>query len=367
MPQHVGVCWHGIDRVVGKLVAAINSRRKPRIQESSMRGSQALFSAEDELSHPPGVELSYSESVYFNFVDDGGELAGLMRIGNRLNARYAEVTVLVYLPEGAAAFLYAKPEIDAPSFNLAGLEIEVVEPLQSVRLSYSGEIHVMADGTALNDPRTAFATSPVKPLSFDLAFDGLMPITGWKFANAASGVDPDGSFAPNHYEAACRVTGTLVLDGCTATIRGQGLRDHSWGPRDWIAPHFYRWISCFTAAGDGFVVWLIELPAGTRSWGFLRLEGETHAIADVAVESEYDGTEHYPRSTSVSFTSGGERFESRGERINIVPLRHRANGDIARLAEVVFGWESFHGARGHGIAEFHDRMTDGVPSGLGHA
>jgi hypothetical protein len=38
----------------------------------------------------------------------------------------------------------------------------------------------------------------------------------------------------NHFNIHCRVTGTVVLNGVTHTVRsGLGWRDHSWGPRSW--------------------------------------------------------------------------------------------------------------------------------------
>ena len=37
-----------------------------------------------------------------------------------------------------------------------------------------------------------------------------------------------------------RARGELVLDGARFAIEGYGLRDHSWGPRSWQAPAYYR-------------------------------------------------------------------------------------------------------------------------------
>ncbi len=36
-------------------------------------------------------------------------------------------------------------------------------------------------------------------------------------------------------------------------LHGFGLRDHSWGPRYWQAPWYYRWLTANFGAGFGFM------------------------------------------------------------------------------------------------------------------
>jgi hypothetical protein len=65
--------------------------------------------------------------------------------------------------------------------------------------------------------------------------------------------DGDGeSFAPHHYEQLTTVSGALVLGDVSIDVNGFGLRDHSWGPRSWQAPYFYRWVHGSTD-GLGFM------------------------------------------------------------------------------------------------------------------
>ena len=35
-------------------------------------------------------------------------------------------------------------------------------------------------------------------------------------------------------------------------LDGYGLRDHSWGPRKWTGPKWWRWISCWVDERNGF-------------------------------------------------------------------------------------------------------------------
>src|SRR6267142_2531528 len=64
---------------------------------------------EDDYTHPLGPETNFNESVYFNFFDREQRRGGFVRIGNRANEGYAELTVIVYDPEGSALFNYKCP------------------------------------------------------------------------------------------------------------------------------------------------------------------------------------------------------------------------------------------------------------------
>jgi hypothetical protein len=50
--------------------------------------------------HPNTGEQNFNESAYYNFYDARERLGGFVRIGNRPNERYAEMTVCLYLPDG---------------------------------------------------------------------------------------------------------------------------------------------------------------------------------------------------------------------------------------------------------------------------
>ena len=50
--------------------------------------------------------------MYFNFFDNAKGLGGFLRIGNRANEQYAEVTLTLYQPDGTVLFTWKRPEID---------------------------------------------------------------------------------------------------------------------------------------------------------------------------------------------------------------------------------------------------------------
>ena len=65
----------------------------------------------DEYNHPLGPEPNFNESVYWNGWDPDQAAGGWMRIGNRANEGYAEMSLCLHLPNGKVAFMYKRPRI----------------------------------------------------------------------------------------------------------------------------------------------------------------------------------------------------------------------------------------------------------------
>ena len=94
---------------------------------------------EDDYTHELVPEPNFNESVYFNFFDPVQNRGGFVRIGNRANEGYAEMTVIVWNPDGSAYFNYKKPEITHnDAWNAGGLSIEILTPAEKVRTRYEG-------------------------------------------------------------------------------------------------------------------------------------------------------------------------------------------------------------------------------------
>ena len=53
---------------------------------------------DDDLLHPLEEASNFNESRYYNFFDAAAGLGGWVRMGNRPNEGYAEMTVCLYLP-----------------------------------------------------------------------------------------------------------------------------------------------------------------------------------------------------------------------------------------------------------------------------
>ena len=59
------------------------------------------ITADDDYTHPLGVEENFNESMYFNFFDPENQAGGFLRLGNRANEGKAEMTTTLYCPMGA--------------------------------------------------------------------------------------------------------------------------------------------------------------------------------------------------------------------------------------------------------------------------
>lgn len=325
---------------------------------------------DDEYMHEPTEDPQFNESAYYNFVDADSGFAVLIRMGNRVNEGHAEVTVLVYLPGGRAAIRFDRAPISTnDAFDAAGLTFEVLEPLQRMAVTFDGTAHLLDRGTALEDPKQAFTQSPEVPLRLSLRYDNVVPVYGLGGESGSSGIQgAEDSIAVGHYQGPCSVSGWVEVDGERREIDGLGFRDHSWGPRKWQGPSYWRWISCMVDERNGFVAWSQKVgEKRSPGNGMVMRDGVVEQLDQVQVTSTYGAAPHYPETMQVAMrTEAGEEVHASGEVFAVVPLRNRRDGKVARLAEVLCRYD-FRGATGYGISEYHDRIEDGIPEGMSEA
>jgi hypothetical protein len=244
----------------------------------------------DEYTHENSGESNFNESMYFNFFDVSRKLGGFLRIGNRPNERRAETTVCLYRPDGEVLFNFQRPEIDGnDAFEAGGARFEVEEPFRRLSIRYVGQACQLADPLQMADPRKAFTSNPFVPLRLDLAVCGVAPAFGGERGGAAQ-VAHETEFARGHYEQHHRATGTLEVAGEALDFDGLGLRDHSWGPRSWQAPLYYRWLTANFGEDFGFAAtWVADREGGEIRGGFLHRGQQLHplrrrAVADPAAQ-----------------------------------------------------------------------------------
>lgn len=328
------------------------------------------FAAADEYTHTPTDDPQFNESMYFNLIEEDPAYATLIRMGNRVNEGHAEVTVLVYLPGGAAAFRFERAPIgDNSKFDAGGLRFEVIEPLERLRVTYSGSAYMLSSGTDLENPKAAFAASPEVPVELDLDYRNVVPIYGLGEGEQGLGgiAGAEEAIAAWHYQVPCAVSGTITVDGNARQVSGLGFRDHSWGPRRWQAPRYWRWISCLCDEQNGFVGW-VHKTGDTRppGAGMVLTDGAVQLVRRVEVETIYGSAPYYPQSLEVTLHTGEATWTARGEALSLVPLRNRRDGSTARLAELVCKYD-FAGRTGYGFSEYHDVIEDGIPVGMTEA
>jgi hypothetical protein len=320
--------------------------------------------------HEPTEDPQFNESMYFNFVDGASGFAILVRIGNRVNEGHAEVTVLVYQPGGRAVIHFERsPIADNKAFDAGGLRVEVREPLQHVQLTYGGAGQQLERGTDLADPKAALAAAPEVSLQLDLAYESLIDLYGLSSSDGAVGgiEGAEHTIATGHYQGPCRVHGTITVGDERHSVSGLGFRDHSWGPRRWQGPTYWRWISCMCDEANGFVVWVSRIgDTLPKPHGMVLRDGVFERLEDAHVTSTYGPAPYYPETMQVQMVTSGGSVNATGSVFALVPLRHRRDGQVARLAEALCRYE-LDGREGHGISEYHDLIVDGVPAGMSEA
>jgi hypothetical protein len=324
----------------------------------------------DEYLHPVEDDPGFSESVYANFADASVEAGGFVRVGNRPNERRAEATFSVFLPDGHLAFAFARPEIQAHrQLDAGGVRYEVLEPFRATRFRYRGRVGLLQDPRALVDPGRALRACPWKSCDAELTLVGHVDPHGGARpddGSADNDASPFQDFARGHFEQHVVVDGQITIGDERYSITGFGLRDHSWGPRSWHAPLWYRWLTATFDARNGFAITVAaDTTGGVSASGVLLVDGSYEQIIHAAIDTQWS-EDHYPQRIRARVETSTRDCSIVGEVQQLVPLRHRARGDAeqtTRIVEALTVWrhERFMGP---GIAEYLDRLVNGVPASL---
>lgn len=308
----------------------------------------------DEYMHANTGEANFNESMYFNFYDRRARAGAFARIGNRANERYAEMTIAVYQADGTALFNYKRPEIaDNSAFDAGGMRFAVVDPFKHLRVSYDGHAVYLAQPLDLEDPRAAFTGNPSKPVALELDWYGLSPIYGGTGLEHSEMV-----FAKGHYEQHGRAVGRLVVDGAAIAIDGLGLRDHSWGPRSWQSPAYYRWLIGQFDSDFGFMGSQIVTQGGSELLsGFVFRGGENHYVERLTVHTDWAEPGHYHDRIDLTLhtrTAGDVAIS--GRVVTMLPLRNRRDGKVTRISEGLTEWRCGDQV-GYGWSEYLDQIA----------
>jgi hypothetical protein len=317
----------------------------------------------DEYPHTPDDSPNFNESVYTNAFDPMLGMGGWARIGNRVNEGYAELSVVLYLPDGRVACQFGRPGITAnDQFVADGLSVEVVEPLKRITMRYDGELMLLDDPELLREPKKLGA-APRVPGRLVFAHTGASPIHG------GSPVLPDQQtmygrdFSLNHFNQHTTVTGLIEVDGQRWDFtQAFGWRDHSWGPRYWQVIYWYRLFIAHFASGRAFMLLKITDKAGkSRRVGVLLVDGVYEDIVDMDVTTEWSDKQD-PVKVRLGVRTANRREIIDGEILTLAPLRNRRQaGDetlVSRIAEgfTCFSW---NGETGYGMTEYIERIEDG--------
>jgi hypothetical protein len=324
---------------------------------------------QDEYLHELGPEPTFNESMYFNVYDPAARLGGFFRLGNRANEGRGEMTVCLYLPDGRVGFMFQRPEVHTnDAFDAAGIRFEVVEPFEQLTVSYTGRVVLLEDPLAMADPRRAFTENPHADCEVALVYRRVSDMFGGEPEEAHE--RPGEEFARGHYEQLVSAVGTCRVGEQQWQLAGFGLRDHSWGPRTWQAPWYYRWLTANFGAEFGFMGSRIARRdgEGTRG-GFVWDGARMIPVHDFRISTGWEGQERYHRSIEAVLRAagpGGEPLEwtVTGRVLNLIPLRNRRDGLVTRISEGLTEWTLGDGRVGYGWSEYLDQIVDGTPVGL---
>jgi hypothetical protein len=327
---------------------------------------------QDEFMHVPDQSKNYNESMYFNVFDPSSKVGCWLRIGNRPNEGYAEISVCVYLPDGRVAFTFGRPKInDNSAFCAGGFKVEVVEPFRRLNVSFDGDLLIMSEPNDMSDPSLAFRKNPKSNCSLKLAFEGVSPMWGGEtvLADGSSiNLDPEKSFARAHYEQHVAATGTLTVGAEEFVISGFGLRDKSWGPRHWQAIKWYRWCPMNFGRDFAMMISIVSDERGVgRPSGMVLKNGSYDNIVEANIESDWDKDGYQTHLRCQIATQSGERYQVDGRVLSLIPLRNRRldkNGNelTTRITEGMTEYKCGD-MIGYGLSEYLDQIVDGKPCG----
>lgn len=324
----------------------------------------------DEYMHAAGPEINWNESRYVDFWDPSQRVGGWFRIGVRPNARYAEMSACVYLPDGRTAFTFGRPEVDGNTLTAGDQVWGVSDPWRLNTLRYHGPLMVLDDTWMLTDPKRAFSTAERVDAEIDLECYS----TGLAHVMGSDQDHIDKIFLPGqaalHYQHLARSTGRVRVGQNTWQVDGRGGKDHSWGPRNWHAKIYLRWLICAVDDQNGFMLVRAVGPNKQTRSGYVLDDGKFHVVDDFEMRNRYCGAPHHQlEQVDLVIHSGARRWTATGIPLYWLPLRHRQKNErgedaLLRIVKSPAQWRLGDGREGTGHCEYHDLMVDDKPVGL---
>lgn len=323
----------------------------------------------DEHVHPVGTQTNWNESRYIDFWDPAQCIGGWFRIGNRPNAQYAEMSACVNLPDGRTAFMFDRPKISSNSLKSGDLGWTIVEPWKISKVSYHGEVLLLDDAWVMKDPKTAFTTAPRARADIELVVhsSGLESIMGHDQDHIGLIFLP--GQADFHYQNLIGVTGVVDVGGRSAKVLGRGGADHSWGPRNWHAKIYLRWIIANVDENLGLMLVRGVGPTKRTRSGFVWDQGKFHIVDDFDMKNTYAGGPHYELlKTELVIKCGSRQWSAVGTPQAWLPLRHIQTNDkgekaLLRIVKSPTSW-IVNERSGAGMCEWHDLMVGDRPIGI---
>jgi hypothetical protein len=303
-------------------------------------GRDHSFTEADERFHAPGPEVQWSDSLYFG----GGDGATTLytRIGRRPNEDRVEGALGLWTPDGRFVLGFGRgPDSEAIACGPVVYEAALPFELWRIRIDGRGRAYARAEDLAL------------APESYEeVELTGELRFTAWTGpVTFASGLS--GAVAAHHYEQPGSLAGTIEVGGERLAIAGRGMRDHSWGVRDWQAIPYWRWFGIVVDPDNFLMLNNVGLAdGGETAGGLVMLNGVPAEVASCATESELDpelGCQR--RFVARAIDELGREAVLEGEAVSVAPLRQRRDGRLTVVNEGLTRLR-WNGHEGFGISEY---------------
>jgi hypothetical protein len=333
-----------------------------------MAERRVILLEHDDLMHPNTGEANFNESAYYNFFDRGQRLGGFVRLGNRPNEGAAEMTVCLYQPDATVGFMFQRPEIkNNDAHDAGGLQFRVVKPFEHHGVTYVGKVCVLNYTLEMAEPSRAFNSIPFARVRLELDYRATAPAWGGElrerqgdqWVSPRNDSDPGVQFAKGHFEQLGHAAGSIKIDDREYKFDGLGLRDHSWGPRYWQAPKYYRWLTMnFDEGLGGMATVTVNRDGSEHPGGFIARKGQpTVTVRKVEIVTEFTGQQKLHDKIKATILADGsdEPVIITGKVISMIPLRNRRAGMVTRIAEGLTEWR-WGEKVGYGLAEYLDHL-----------
>lgn len=204
-----------------------------------------FLTAADDLPHPVVAEPLWSENYLSHAVFPEVGCAHWMHQGRTaFDADSWQDIFVFYLP--GDQYLCAKGDTRAPS-KLGPVGPNLVYRCDEPFTRWTKSFHGLARIVTGDQLRRATLTDGVS-----VGVD--MEVT-WTARGPAFDMDMSGqSWGHTHYEQDCDLSGFIEIDGQRTALHGSGLRDHSWGARDFSPIDHHCWIHARWPDGRSFMI-----------------------------------------------------------------------------------------------------------------
>lgn len=325
----------------------------------------------NEYRHEPDADPTYNESTYYNFGSPANGIVGWVRVAMQQNQPSGQATAIIFVPDSNTYLSFLRTtDVSPDRFEVGPIRVDIIEPHRRAQLSFDGEMSVFTDPRVLADPKKAFAEAPKASVRADITWHG----NGASFGS--NGDDPDSileeSMALGHFEQFGDVTGRIRIGDRSYELDGGGLRDHSWGPRSWQGPHFYRWI--IATLNDDTRIMTMEVSRRdgvlTRRAAVVK-DKHREEIQLNGMTNEWTDDGFVRRHVSEITTKDGQLTLTATIRQpeKFVPLRHTLKLEdgsmhVTRIGYAAYEFSTSDGRTGLGICEILDQLVDGLPVGM---